>query len=212
MWGDSGNQYVTIGTGASGIMLYNPHVVWNATNAGAAIRYGRAGGVSGGYYWDVGTRSDNSFSFSLNGSSDHKMTIASSGNVGIGTLAGTGNRTVYSDASGTLTNSSSDVRLKKNIETLSGKIDVLGALGKLRGVYYNWNTDIAAAKNLGNQREVGMVAQEVEQVLPELVGTNSNGYKSLDYVKFSAFLLEAVKAQQGQIEQLKMEIEEMKRK
>jgi hypothetical protein len=121
-------------------------------------------------------------------------------------LAGTGNRTVYSDANGVLTNTASDIRLKTNIENLSDKLDVIGNLGKLRGVYYNWNTSIDAAKGLGSQREIGMIAQEVQIVMPELVGQNSGGYLSLDYPKMTAYLVEVAKAQQGQLDGLKLQL------
>ncbi|MCX6783689.1 MAG: tail fiber domain-containing protein [candidate division WWE3 bacterium] len=139
---------------------------------------------------------------------------ANAGNVGIGVaaptgklavsdLGGTGNRAVYSDANGNLTNSSSDQRLKTNIVTISDTTNVLDDLSKLRGVYYNWNTGVDAAKYLGSQREMGMIAQEVGAVLPELVGTNANGYESLDYPKMAGFLVEVAKAQQTQLSDLK---------
>ncbi|HEY9694190.1 MAG TPA: hypothetical protein V6D15_18455 [Oculatellaceae cyanobacterium] len=81
-WGDGTNQYVTIGAGgADGIMLSNPHVTWRDNRA--SIRYGRIGGIQTGSYWDVGVRQDGSFSFSLDGISDHKLMIAKNGNISI---------------------------------------------------------------------------------------------------------------------------------
>lgn len=77
-WGDGDTKYITIGAGgASGIMLSNPHVTWRDNRA--SIRYGRAGGVSTGAWWDVGVRSDNSFSCSYNSATDHKLTLSSVG-------------------------------------------------------------------------------------------------------------------------------------
>ncbi|MFZ5376876.1 MAG: site-specific integrase [Patescibacteria group bacterium] len=180
----------------------------------------------GQYPWSIGTvYNASTFAIGHGNATDSNFTssevylsiAAGSGNVGIGTtsaseklhvvgsaristLAGTGNRTVYSDANGTLTNSSSDINLKKNIENISDSVDVITALKQLRGVYYNWRTDIEAVQNLGDQREIGMIAQEVEAILPELVGTNSTGYKSLDYSKFTGFLVEVSKAQQNELE------------
>ncbi|MFA5929187.1 MAG: tail fiber domain-containing protein, partial [Candidatus Margulisiibacteriota bacterium] len=122
------------------------------------------------------------------------------GNVGIGTLAGSGNRPVYSDPSGILTNSSSDRSLKKNISTISSEIDPLTSLQKLRGVFFNWDTSTPRAANFGDQREMGLIAQEVEPVLPQVVGTNSDGTKSVDYPKLTAFLIEVAKQQQAQLE------------
>jgi hypothetical protein len=99
---------------------------------------------------------------------------------------GSGNRAVYSDGAGFLTNSSSDARLKKNVADLSSEVDVLDALSRLRGVAFNWDTTVERAKGLGEQREIGFLAQEVETVLPHVVGTHADGYKSVDYAKLSA--------------------------
>jgi hypothetical protein len=55
------------------------------------------------------------------------------------------------------------------------------------------------------ERDIGVIAQEIEEVLPELVQTRDNGYKAVKYEKMVAFLIQAVK-------ELKAEIEELKRK
>jgi len=55
------------------------------------------------------------------------------------------------------------------------------------------------AQRLGEQREIGMIAQEVETVLPELVGDTGGGYRSLDYARLTTFLIEVAKAQQQRI-------------
>jgi hypothetical protein len=89
-------------------------------------------------------------------------------------------------------------------------MDVLASLQKLRGVYYNWDTSLAKAKKLGDQREVGMIAQEVEKVLPEVVLTNADGYKSLEYEKLTGYLIEVCKAQQKEIEEQKKLSEDLK--
>ncbi|MFA6376785.1 MAG: tail fiber domain-containing protein, partial [Candidatus Paceibacterota bacterium] len=86
---------------------------------------------------------------------------------------------------------------------LADRLDILGTLGRLRGIYYNWDVSNSAANGLGTQREIGMAAQEVQAVLPELVGQNASGYLSLDYPKMTAYLVEVAKVQQGQIEELK---------
>ena len=62
-------------------------------------------------------------------------------------------------------------------------------------------------------RAVGFIAQEVEQVLPELVQTENTteGYKSVQYDKVVALLVEAIKEQQKQIESLKIQVNKLKR-
>jgi hypothetical protein len=132
------------------------------------------------------------------------------GSVGITALAGSGNRAVYSDAGGVLTNSSSDARLKRDVVGLAEEIDVLAALARLRGVAFNWDTAVDRARGLGDQREIGMVAQEVEAVLPHLVGESADGYKTLDYAKLTAFLVEVTKAQQREIDALRAEVASMR--
>ena len=80
---------------------------------------------------------------------------------------------------------SSDLRLKQNIQTLENS---LAKITQLRGVSFNWQDP---AKGVDPQ--IGVIAQEVEQVLPELVSTDEAGYKSVAYGKFVSVLLEAVK-------------------
>ena len=115
-------------------------------------------------------------------------------------LAGTGNRAVYSDTNGTLTNSSSDERVKINVKSISSEINVLDKLKELRGIKYNWNNEIEGYENMGDQTEIGVIAQEIEKVLPEIVGENSTGYKSVDYAKITAYLIEVNKALLTRIE------------
>jgi hypothetical protein len=107
-----------------------------------------------------------------------------SGYVSIGTLAGIGNRAVYSDSSGVLTNASSDIRLKKNVEPIQYGLD---SIMRLNPISYNW-----IPENLGNQKELGFIAQEVGTIIPELIGVNNNGMQSLDYAKMTAILVKAV--------------------
>lgn len=58
------------------------------------------------------------------------------------------------------------------------------------------------------EREIGVIAQEVESVLPEIVATRDNGYKAVRYERLVALLIEAVKDQQVQIDELKSRIGE----
>ena len=98
-----------------------------------------------------------------------------------------GNLTVQGDV-----NSISDVRTKENIITVEGGLDLVS---QLRGVWYN--------KIDHEDRKVGVIAQEVEEVLPEVVNTDGDGMKSVDYGKMVGVLIEAIK-------ELKQEIEELK--
>ena len=180
---------------------------------------GNYGFLGSGTYGVLGRKGDDSAVGYLG--SDHgvygRCTVGGSryagyfnGPVAISSLAGSGNRDVYADSNGKLIISTSDARLKTGVVDLSARIDVLATLGRLRGVTYTWDTSVERAQSLGDQREIGMIAQEVEAVLPELVGETSDGYKSLDYAKLTAFLIEVTKAQQARIATLEDTVRELK--
>jgi hypothetical protein len=91
----------------------------------------------------------------------------------------------------------SDVRLKKNIQALPNALDTILSL---RGISYQWDPAAFQDRKVSDTRKLGFLAQEVEKVLPELVFTGANGYKSVDYVSLVPVLTEAMKIQQKQIE------------
>jgi hypothetical protein len=90
---------------------------------------------------------------------------------------------------------SSDERMKTNIEPLSAALD---RVMNLKGVSYEWKDKARA----GRGREMGLLAQDVEKVFPELVYTDRKGYKSLSYDKLVPALVEAIKEQQSIISRL----------
>jgi hypothetical protein len=102
---------------------------------------------------------------------------------------------------------SSDVRYKKEITTLDNALETVL---RLRGVNFDWDRERWPQKHFGAGRQVGFIAQEVEQVLPELVSTDANGYKSVAYVNVVPVLVEAMKAQNRQVEALTDENAELK--
>jgi|GEM_PF-3112972 len=134
-----------------------------------------------------------------------KAVMGTGGELTSASLAGTGNRAVYSDSTGQLTNSSSDARLKKDVVSLS-TATALGQTLQLRPVAFHWDTSLKRAESLGNQQELGLIAQEVEGIVPQVVGENADGYKSLDYAKLVPVLIGAVQAQQAMIDGLKARI------
>jgi hypothetical protein len=101
----------------------------------------------------------------------------------------------------------SDQRFKTNITPLSNSLDLIM---KLKGVRFDWNRSAFPERNFTSGKQVGFVAQDVESVLPELVATDSEGYKSVSYDKVSAVLVEAVKEQQLTIEKQAKENAEQK--
>jgi hypothetical protein len=92
-------------------------------------------------------------------------------------------------ATGNVT-TNSDERLKENIKTITHALDVVD---NLRGVTYN--------KIDNDRKEIGLIAQEVEEFLPEVVIDGE--YKSISYGNITAVLIEAIKELKAEIEQLK---------
>ena len=96
---------------------------------------------------------------------------------------------------------SSDERLKDNIELISNPIEKVQSL---KGVTWNWNDNAdELQQSLPN---VGVIAQDVEKVLPQLVTDRDNGFKGVDYAKLTGLLIEAIKDQQKQIDELKSKL------
>jgi len=104
---------------------------------------------------------------------------------------------------------SSDLRLKKNIDPVS---NALGSILKLNGVKFDWRTEEFPEMGFTKAKQIGLIAQDVEKVIPELVNEGPNGYKSVDYSKIAPVLIEAIKEQQKMIDELRAEIELLKKK
>jgi len=106
----------------------------------------------------------------------------------------------------------SDARLKKNIEPIPSS---LTKVLQLNPVYYEWREDIlpsAFVKNHRQGRQIGLIAQEVEEIIPEVVKEEKiydKEWKGVNYEKLTAVLIGAVKEQQEQIEELKTRITEL---
>ena len=99
---------------------------------------------------------------------------------------------------------SSDQRLKKNITPYTG---ALNKIKQLRAVTYEWKN-----REKHNVENIGFVAQELEQIIPQLVTTKENGYKAVAYSKMVPVLVEAIKEQQKMIDELKQAVDELKTK
>ena len=95
----------------------------------------------------------------------------------------------------------SDENLKTNIANIENPME---KVAQLNGVSYNW-TDEAQTKypHLNGDKEVGVIAQQVEKVLPEMVASRPDGTKGVRYERMCALLIECVKDLQSQIDDLK---------
>ncbi|HBB36470.1 MAG TPA: hypothetical protein DCZ86_00540, partial [Candidatus Moranbacteria bacterium] len=134
-----------------------------------------------------------------------KMRITSGGNVGIGTTAPGYKLEVYTgSASGWVVTadgtwgSTSDARLKKNIEPMGSALDQVMALNP---VTFNMK-----GESNSDPAHMGFIAQDVEKIVPELVTAGPNGYKGLSYALFTPLLTKAVQEQQTEISNVQIQM------
>lgn len=130
-----------------------------------------------------------------------RLTIEPDGRVGIGTqtpqdalhVSGEARVTscVRNGGGGTIAGMcASDERLKRDVLALAS---ALGDVARLRPVEFSWRADEFPARGFGNQRELGLLAQEVEQVLPALVSTDAEGLKAVNYSALPILAIQAIK-------------------
>src|SRR5690554_6413115 len=102
---------------------------------------------------------------------------------------------------------SSDIRFKTDIDSIQ---DPLKKVSSLKGISFNWKHSGFPDRHFPEGRHIGVIAQEVEKILPEVIRTDKDGYKSVAYDKLSAILIEAVKEQQKIIERQENKIDSIK--
>jgi hypothetical protein len=92
---------------------------------------------------------------------------------------------------------SSDRRLKDNIQPIQNPLQKINQIG---GYSFEWNQE---AQDIYRGKDYGVIAQEIEEILPELVDTRENGYKAVKYDKLVSLLIEGIKDLSKQVEELK---------
>ena len=97
--------------------------------------------------------------------------------------------------------SSSDRELKNNIQPIPWALDKINKIG---GYSFDWNED---KQDIYKGTDVGVIAQEIEEVLPELVQTRENGYKAVKYDKLVSLLIEGIKDLSAEVDELKRKID-----
>jgi len=192
LWQTGGAIIVDDPTGANGLL---------ATNTSASMY--RVGNAVHSWYTNTSLTAGSAFTATL------RAQISAAGGFSVGTASDPGAGAIY--ATGNITAYYSDARLK----TVSGKIEnALDKVGKLSGVYYT-NND--TAKSFGydsDEVQVGVIAQEVEAVLPQIVKAapfdldeNNNSksgenYKTVQYDKLVPLLIEAINELQAKVKAL----------
>jgi hypothetical protein len=118
-----------------------------------------------------------------------------------GTINATGDITAFS---------TSDIRLKENIKPLNAALE---KVNKITGIEYDWTKEYIEAhggenKYLLRKHDVGVIAQELQAVLPEVVAERENGYLAVKYEKIIPLLIEAIKELSQEVQELKSKIKE----
>jgi hypothetical protein len=143
-------------------------------------------------------------------SGTERMRLSSTGGLSVGTTSDPGVGAIY--ATGNITAFFSDIRLKNN----EGRIDnALDKVSKLSGIYYTTNETAKGYGYTDEARQVGVIAQEVKEVLPEIVkaapfdldenGKSKSGedYMTVQYDKLVPLLIEAIKELKAEVDGLK---------
>nr|WP_295899213.1 tail fiber domain-containing protein [uncultured Bdellovibrio sp.] len=186
------NGWVTFNKGGANpafapLSLYNsaaPYMGYEEGDTGQKFYVG----VDGSQYWirpGPTTASANAFTVSAGGLvAINASTNPSSLNLWVnGTAGGT---SAYQNLS--------DKRLKNHVEVVP---QALEKIMKLRGVTFDWRQDVRPELNLPKDKDMGVIAQEVEAQFPEAVKTDSQGYKSVAYTKLIGPLIESTKELAG---------------
>ena len=125
-------------------------------------------------------------------------TISGAVNISSGGLSVTGEITATGDVTAYY---SSDKRLKENIIIIDSPLDKIDSIN---GVYFNWNkTALEKYPEKTIKTEIGVIAQEIEKVLPEVVAMRQDGYYAVRYEQIIALLIEGIKELRQEINQLK---------
>ena len=139
------------------------------------------------------------------GAGNQRIFVDASANMGIGTSAPSYKLHVAGSVAGTSWTVTSDKRFKKDIASIPTGMDVIN---QLRGVSYNWNE---LGKQHGgdiDKKQYGFIAQEVEALLPDIVNTDKEGYKSIEYIKVIPFLTKAAQEEHQKIQKLEEMIQQ----
>ena len=101
----------------------------------------------------------------------------------------------------------SDQIFKKNFENIESPLD---KINKMNAYFYDWRVEEYPEKKFSNDKQIGFLAQDVEEVLPEIVKLKKDGTKGIIYDRITTLLVEGMKEQTNTIECLKDEINNIK--
>lgn len=132
-----------------------------------------------------------------------RMTIDGDGLVGIGIRNPSEKLHINGTVKANTFDNSSDRRWKKDITDIEEAAEILS---ELRPVAYSWRVEEFPEKDFDDNIHYGVIAQELEKVLPELVSTDNEGYKSVDYLGMIGLLIKGFQERGEEVERLKEEL------
>jgi len=183
------SSQVTTGLGFTPYNATNPAAFANATN-GSAIN-GAAGSVSGvTLQASLGTAGNPQF---------NSIGVGTAATSAAGEIRATNNVTGYY---------SSDIRLKTNITNIA---NAMFKVSTISGVEFDWTDEYIEASGgedgyFVRKHDVGVIAQEIQKVLPEVVGERDNGILAVKYERIVPLLIEAIKELKAEIDELKAKV------
>jgi len=103
---------------------------------------------------------------------------------------------------------SSDIRLKENVQTIEGALE---KLRRVRGVMFDWKDAVVEQRGgedgyFVRKHDTGVLAQEIEQILPEVVAERSDGYKAVRYEKLAGIMIQAINELADQVAEIKQRL------
>ena len=191
---------------------------YNGSGADTLIRFGDS---TENYSYSVGSDdSANSFRISYNGTSYNgavpgtndflifdtsgnaeipngnlKVTL---GSIAVGNISNSATDGRIDASNDVVAYSTSDIRLKDNIKTIDKALDKVNSI---QGIEFDWIEKEEVHGNSGH--DIGVIAQEIEKVLPDVVTTRDSGYKAVKYEKIVPLLIEAIKELTNEVSELK---------
>ena len=192
-WGYSDSRKINSPVAVNGSHIFSQ--ITAGSSSCAINQYGRAYCWGGGGWGQLGNGTNSNHNNPVE-VDDENVDFPIGSYLGVGTTEPVYNLHVSGTAGGESSwQISSDERLKKEIAPISSALEKILSL---RGVSFRWKKDDFPERNFKSSTQIGLIAQEVERIFPELV--NGDEYKSISYANLVAPLIEAIKEQQGQIE------------
>jgi hypothetical protein len=166
--------------------------VTGALSAGATTITG-ATGITGAVTVTGATSITGDVTVKASGGASTFLVAAATGNTAIAGAHGDASKELYVNgdvyATG-LVSSASDGRYKRDVQNITGALETTRAL---RAVSFAFQTEAYPEKNFPTERQVGFIAQELEAALPDVVTTDSDGYKGIAYERLGVYALAGVK-------------------